>query len=165
MEHSVQQTRSLTWFICEEHTSPVCQWPSEWAFSHWSQLRPSAVRVAGLRWSLRCRSRLWRFWAGVVTSHLRLWDQLDVLPNSLKQHGREINIQFSDNSSHAPSKLETSVGFFCLTKLHILKWAFIVLSTRCTCVMIMLFNQLLDMPHLSGVWIILAKEKCLITGM
>ena len=27
--------------------------------------------------------------------------------------------------------------------------AFIVHSTRCTCVMIMLFNQLLDMPHLS----------------
>ena len=26
--------------------------------------------------------------------------------------------------------------------------------------MIMLFNQLLDMPHLSGGWIILAKEKC-----
>jgi hypothetical protein len=25
--------------------------------------------------------------------------------------------------------------------------------------MIMLFNQLLDMPHLSGGWIILAKEK------
>jgi hypothetical protein len=26
--------------------------------------------------------------------------------------------------------------------------------------MIVLFNQLLDMPHLSGGWIILAKEKC-----
>jgi hypothetical protein len=25
--------------------------------------------------------------------------------------------------------------------------------------MIMLFNQLLDMPHLSGEWIILAKDK------
>jgi hypothetical protein len=25
--------------------------------------------------------------------------------------------------------------------------------------MVMLFNQLLDMPHLSGEWIILAKEK------
>jgi hypothetical protein len=30
--------------------------------------------------------------------------------------------------------------------------------------MIMLFNQLLDMPHLSGGWIILAKEKCSLTG-
>ena len=26
-------------------------------------------------------------------------------------------------------------------------------STRCTCVMIMLFNHRLDMPHLSGGWI------------
>jgi hypothetical protein len=31
-----------------------------------------------------------------------------------------------------------------------------IFATRCTCVMIMLFNQLLDMPHLSGGWIILA---------
>ena len=31
--------------------------------------------------------------------------------------------------------------------------------------MIMLFNQLLDMPHLTGGWIILAKEKCLLIGM
>ena len=30
---------------------------------------------------------------------------------------------------------------------------FIFLSMRCTYVMIMLFNQLLDMPHLSGGWI------------
>jgi hypothetical protein len=29
--------------------------------------------------------------------------------------------------------------------------------------MIMLFNQLLDIPHLSGGWIILAKEKCSLT--
>ena len=49
----------------------------------------------------------------------------------------------------------------CLTKLHILEWSFIAPSTRCTCVMIMLFNQLLDIPHLSGGWIILAKEKML----
>jgi hypothetical protein len=47
----------------------------------------------------------------------------------------------------------------CLTKLHILEWSFIVPRTRCTCLMIMLFNSLLDMPHLSGGWIILAKEK------
>jgi hypothetical protein len=31
--------------------------------------------------------------------------------------------------------------------------------------MIMLFNQLPDMPHLSGGWIILAKEKRSLTGM
>jgi hypothetical protein len=44
-----------------------------------------------------------------------------------------------------PSKLETSVA-----KLHILKWPIILCCTRCTCVMIILFNQLLDMPHLLG---------------
>ena len=30
---------------------------------------------------------------------------------------------------------------------------------RCTCVMIMLFNQRIDMSHLSDGWIILANEK------
>jgi hypothetical protein len=44
------------------------------------------------------------------------------------------------------------------------KWPFVP-STRCTCVMIMLFNQLLDMPHLSYGWIILAKDKSSPTGM
>jgi hypothetical protein len=42
---------------------------------------------------------------------------------------------------------------------------FIVPSSRWFCVMIMLFNQLLDVPHLSGGWIIMAKEKCSLTGM
>jgi hypothetical protein len=31
--------------------------------------------------------------------------------------------------------------------------------------MIMLFNQLLDMPHLSGGWIVLAKEKYSLTDV
>jgi hypothetical protein len=61
--------------------------------------------------------------------------------------------------------IETSGALCCVTKLHILGWTFIVPSTRCTCVMIMLFNQLLDMPQLSVGWIILAKEKCSLTGM
>ena len=51
-----------------------------------------------------------------------------------------------------------------VTKLYILEWLFIVPSTRCTCIMIM-FNQLLDMPHLTGGWIILAKKKCSLTGI
>ena len=89
-------------------------------------------------------------------------------------YGSEINITFSGNSSGghscmpacqllAPSILKTSVALYYVTKLHILEWPFIVPSTRCTCVMIMLFNWHLDMPHLSGRWIILAKEKCLLT--
>jgi hypothetical protein len=52
-----------------------------------------------------------------------------------------------------------------VTKRHILEWPFIAPSTRCTFVMIMLFNQLLHMPHLSGGWIILAKEKCSLTDV
>jgi hypothetical protein len=61
--------------------------------------------------------------------------------------------------------LKTYVALCCVTKRHILKWHFIVPSTRCTCVMIMAFNQLLDILHLSGGWIILAKQKCFLTGM
>ena len=41
-----------------------------------------------------------------------------------------------------------SVALCCVIKLHVLEWPFIVPSTRCTCVMIMLFNELLDMPLL-----------------
>jgi len=46
-------------------------------------------------------------------------------------YGREINIQFTDNSSgghscsqHAPSKLATSVALCCVIKLHILECHF-----------------------------------------
>ena len=72
-------------------------------------------------------------------------------------YGRKMNITFSGNSSsehscsqHSNCTLPqnlTSVILCCVTKLHILEWPFIVPSTRGTCVMIMLFNQLLDMPH------------------
>jgi hypothetical protein len=92
-------------------------------------------------------------------------------------YGREMNMTFSGNSlalvdiptvsmpiAH-PLKVETSLELCCVIKLHILEWPFIVPSTRGTCEMIMLFNPLLDMPHLSGGWIILAKEKCSLTGM
>ncbi len=73
-------------------------------------------------------------------------------------YGREMNIQFTGNSSgghswsacqlHAPSKLATSVALCCVIKLHILDWPFIVASLRHTCAIIMLSNQHLDMPHL-----------------
>jgi hypothetical protein len=48
---------------------------------------------------------------------------------------------------------------------HFVCVPFIVPSTRCTCVMIMLFNQLLYMPHLSGGWSFSAKEKHTLTGI
>jgi hypothetical protein len=77
---------------------------------------------------------------------------------------REKYIQLSGNISGGHScsqsanytllKNLTAVALCCVTKLHILEWPLIVPSTRCICVMIMLFNQLLDMP-----------EKCSLTGM
>ncbi len=64
-------------------------------------------------------------------------------------YGREINIQFTGNSSgghscsqqlHTTSKLATSVALCCVIKLHILEWPFIVASLRHTCAIIMLSN-------------------------
>jgi hypothetical protein len=45
-----------------------------------------------------------------------------------------------------------------LGQLHVLEWPFIVPRIRCTCVMIVLFNQPFAMPHLPGGFIILAKD-------
>ncbi len=47
--------------------------------------------------------------------------------------------------------------------LHILEWPYIVACLRHTCAIIMLSNQYPDVPHLSGGWIISAKEKCSLT--
>ena len=88
-------------------------------------------------------------------------------------YGREINIQLSCNSNggnscsqHANCVLAQNLRYLwhCVVWQNrpFFYWPFIVPST---CVLIMLFNQLLDMPHLSGGWIILAKEKCSITVM
>jgi hypothetical protein len=61
-------------------------------------------------------------------------------------------------SQHANCTLPQNlrVALCCVTKLHILVWPFIDPSTRCTCVMIMLLNQLFDLPHLSDGCIIWA---------
>ena len=82
-------------------------------------------------------------------------------------YGREIKIPFPGNSSgghscsqHAKFTLPQHMRHlwhWVETKLHILERHFIVPSTRYTSVMIMLFNQLLDMPNLSGEWIILGN--------
>jgi hypothetical protein len=116
----------------------------------------SAIRVSGLRPSCRWRSQVWRSWAGVVIRGLRLWGRLDVLPNSLKPCWRRLMVE--KWTLHSLLDIP-AVG------MPIARCTFFVLSTRCTCVMIMLFNQLLNMPQLSGGWIILAKEKCSLTGM
>lgn len=57
---------------------------------------------------------------------------------------------------HIPSKHATSEALSCVKILHIVEWPFI----RCTCLKIMLFNEYIDMPHLLGGWIVLAKERC-----
>ncbi len=80
-------------------------------------------------------------------------------------HGQQLWWTFLQSACqlHAFSKLATSVALCFVIKLHILEWPFIVASLRHTCVIIMLSNQLLDMPHLWGGWIISAKEKCSLT--
>ena len=112
-------------------------------------------------------------WSAVV----RPVDPIDKFSKTIMEeaYGWEINIQFSGNSfgghscsQHANCTLPQNLRqlWHCVVwQLHILEWSFIVPSTWCTCVMILLFNQLLDIPHLSGGWIILAKEKYSLTGM
>ena len=109
-------------FVHEEHTSPACQRPSKvsicpltsvttpnsseddehedgfWKFVQKffgcaNKTLLSALRVAGLRWSRRGRSRMLRSWAGVVTCGLRLWGQLDILPNFLKRHWWQLLVE------------------------------------------------------------------------
>jgi hypothetical protein len=48
-----------------------------------------------------------------------------------------------------------------LTLEEAFRVAFYCPHTRCTCVMIMLFNLLLDVPYLSDGWIIFAKGEML----
>jgi hypothetical protein len=64
---------------------------------------------------------------------------------------------------HAPSKRETSVALCCDKTAHFS--GLLLFPAQGATVMIMLFNQLLDMAHLSGGQIIFAKEKCSLAGM
>ncbi len=113
-----------------------------------------------------------------LTRGLQLWGRLDVLSNSLKPLWRRLMVEIWTFNSwqplwwtflqsacqlHAPSKLAPSVALCCVIKLHISEWPFTVASLRHTCPIIMLSNQHLDLPHLWGGWIILAKEKCSLT--
>ncbi len=67
-------------------------------------------------------------------------------------HGQQLWWTFllSACQLHAPPKLATSTALYCVIKLHILEWPFIVASLRHTCAIIMLSNQHLVMPHLWG---------------
>jgi hypothetical protein len=139
-------------FIHEEHTSPACQWPAcQWppkvsicplrsvTTPNCSQVK-SLVRMTSFPETVS--DRLYRNSSvmqthnfiscpGVLNVHSILWQQLwwTFLQSACQLH--------------VPSKLETSV-VLC-DKLNILEWPFIVPSTTCTCVMIMLLHQLLDM--------------------
>ncbi len=75
-------------------------------------------------------------------------------------YGREINIQFTGNSSgghsrsqHANCTLPQNFRHLwncAVIKLHILECPIIVVSLRHTCAIIMLSNQHIDMPHPRG---------------
>ena len=106
-------------------------------------------------------------WDDLVTHGLRLWGWLDVLLNSLKLSWRRLMVEkltFKSLPTALVDILAVSMptldicGNCVWWQQNIFEWPFIVPSS--SCVMIMLFNQLLDMPHLSGGWILLAKEKC-----
>ncbi len=110
----------------------------------------------------------------VVTHGLRLWGCTAKFSETplVTAYGREMNIQFTGNSSgghscsqHANYSLPQILRhlWHCAIKLHILEWPFIVASLRHTCAIIMLSNQHLDMTHLWGGWILSAKEKCSLT--
>jgi hypothetical protein len=83
-------------------------------------------------------------------------------------YGREISNSSGGHSCSEQCHLHTSLKTWELCGVVLFdKTAHfrVAPSSRCTCVITMLFNQLLDIPHLSGGWIILAKEECSITGM
>jgi hypothetical protein len=135
-----------------------------WAFAHWRLLRClTAVRSRPWWGRLECRWASLRMFLTVCAEIL--WLCKPRVSSAVRMAGHRWSHRWRDSQLHAPCKLETSVALCCVTKLYILEWPFIVPSARCTCVMIMLFNQLLDMPHLSGGWIILAKAKCSLTGL
>ena len=98
-------------------------------------------------------------------SGLRLWGRLDILPNSLKMaaYGRQINIQFSGKnygghscSQHANCSWPQNLRhlWHCVVWQNCTLKIGLLLSPAQGTVMIMLFNQLLEMLHLSSGWII-----------
>jgi hypothetical protein len=103
--------------------------------------------------------------AGVIIHGLQLWGRLDVLPNSLKWLWRLLMVEKWPFNYLATALVDIPAIIMPIARsLKIWDICGIVLSDKtahfrvafyCTCVMIMLFNQLFDMPHLSGGWIIL----------
>ena len=113
------------------------------------------------------------------TRGLRLRGRLDILPHVLNVVGGDLRQRHTVNylatalvgipAVRMPiaSSLKTR-DICCIVfcdKPNCFQWHLIVPSTRCPCVIIMQFTQLVEMPHQSSVCIIQAKEKCSLTGM
>jgi hypothetical protein len=136
-------------FICEEHTSPAYQWPSKvsicqlksFTTPNCSQFK-TLVRTTSTQMSIPktdfdslCSNSL------VVQNHsfiscLGGWSQS--IPQVKKTDVKKTYVEVLGRHGYKWSAVVRLVG------------PFNVPCTRCTCVMIMLFNKLLDMPHLSG---------------
>ncbi len=102
---SICPLKSVTTTNCSLVETPMRMMSSRWASLRrfltvcveiiwlYKPIVAAAVRVAGLRQSWRWRRWMWRSWAGVITHGLRLWGQLDVLPNSLKRLWRWLIVE------------------------------------------------------------------------
>jgi hypothetical protein len=73
---------------------------SEYGFPHNRALLQTEIFISFIScpggWSQTIcgwRSQMWRSWVGVVTHGLWLWGRLDVLPNFLKWHWRQLMVE------------------------------------------------------------------------
>ena len=96
----------------------------------------------------------------MVTPGLRVGGRFYVMPNSeMTLETYVMNLTFSSLAT-APAgilavcMLTASVALYCVIKLHLSDWLFIVTSPRHTCA---------NNNNLSGGWIILTKVKCTLT--
>ena len=147
----------VTMFLCIQIAIDKIQLCSLSVAYAWSYHNPTATLFTTL--TSANRSPTWNH-----THGLWLWSWLEVLANSLKRHWRRLMVEKSALNylstalvdipavsmpiSHSLKTWDICGIVLCDRTAH-LEWPFIVPSTRCTCVM-MLFNQLLDMSHLSG---------------
>ena len=132
----------------------------------------SAFRVAGLRRSRWRRSRMGGSWAGVVTRGLWFWGRLDVLPTSLKQCWRQFMVEKLTLNYRSTALVDIpAVSMPIARSLKTWDICGIMLYDKTAHFSgLLLFSAqgapvLLHIPQLSGGWIILAKEKCSLTGM
>ncbi len=158
----------------DEHEDEL-PWDSFWQFVQKSLCQPivaAAVQVVCLRQSWRWKCWMWRSWAGVVTRGLKLWGQLDVLPNSLKCLWRWLMVEkwtFNSRSTVLVDIPAVRMPIACSLKTCNIcgivlcdKTAHFRVAFYCVQPKSHLCNNL-DMPHLWGGCIISAKEKCSLT--